>query len=142
MFERYIICEEGFRNFRNEFGAVEGFEVKIRIPYYRGVSLSMVDYLKLAVNGKEYQSDVIRFTVASGSYMMGEMETVYGKRWQFGEKATLRVYQPGGLVHFDQDVELWIRIRPPYIGDQPPTYSRKRLALEDDLYLGIERRAQ
>lgn len=135
MFERYLICEEGFRNFRNDQGAVEGFELKIRIPYYRGVPLSLVDYLKVAVNGVEYTSDKMRFSVSQGSFMVSEMETVYSKRWNFGEKAVLRIYKPGGVVHFDQDVELWIRIRPPYVGADPPNYCRKRLALEDDLWI-------
>ena len=135
MFERYLICEEGFRNFRNDVGAVEGFELKIKIPYYRGVPLSLVEYIKVAVNGVPYEMEKIRFTVESGSFMMKEMETVYSKRWQFGEKATLRVYQPGGLIHFDQDVELWIKVRPPYLAAEPPAYCMKRLALEDDLWV-------
>ena len=35
---KYVLCEDGFIN-RIEDGKVTGFNVMMRIPYYRGVSL-------------------------------------------------------------------------------------------------------
>jgi len=139
MFDKYLICTYGFRNVISETGAIQGFEMKIRIPYYRGVPLSVIDEIKIAAGGgmgmepDMFTNDRIRFTVSGGSFMMAEMETVATRRWNFDEDATLMVYKPGGLINIDQQVELWITIRAPYgkfIG-----HDKKVLSLEADKYL-------
>lgn len=114
MFDQYLICEDGFRNVISETGHIEGFELKIRIPYYRGVPLSLIDEIRVTVGGETFTNDSIRFTVASGSYMMSEMTTVGDRRWNFDEAATLKIYKPGGLLYIDHLVEVDIAIRAPY----------------------------
>ena len=37
LFEKYIICEDGFGNLYDEKGECTGFQLKVRLPYYRGV---------------------------------------------------------------------------------------------------------
>lgn len=137
MFDKYLICKEGFRNVISDTGNLEGFEVKIRIPYYRGVPLSCVDEIRITAGGQVYSNDKIRFTVASGSFMMSEMETVATRRWNLDEDATLRVYKPGGLTYYDQEIEILIVIRAPY--GKFSGHDKKVLTLEDDLYLCVER---
>lgn len=118
MFDKYLICTDGLRNVISETGHVEGFEMKIRIPYYRGVPLSVIEEIKIAVGGgvdggaQIFGNDQIRFSVASGSFMMSEMSTVATKRWNFDEDATIKVYRPGGLVYFDRSSTS----RPPWTG--------------------------
>ena len=135
MFDQHIICNDGFRNVITETGNVEGFEMKIRIPYYRGVPLSCVDEIKILAGGETFTNEHIRFTVPSGSFTMGEMETVATRRWNFDEDATLRVHKPGGLVYFDHAVELWITIRAPY--GRFTGHCRKVLTLEADKVLSV-----
>jgi len=115
MFDKFLICKDGFRHVISETGHVEGFELKVRIPYYRGVPLSMVDTIIVKVQNEVFTNDRIRFTVAAGSYMMSEMETVADKRWNFDETATLKIYKPGGLINFDHSVSVEISVRPPYL---------------------------
>lgn len=94
--------------------------MKIRIPYHRGVPLSIVEEIKIAIGGGRggntdiYTNEDIRFTVESGSFMMSEMSTVADKRWNLNKDATLKVYKPGGLLYIDHQIELWITIRAPY----------------------------
>lgn len=139
MFDKYLICTHGFRNVISEMGALEGFEMRIRIPYYRGVPLSVVEDIRIAVGGgmgmepSVYTNDCIRFSVAGGSFMMSEMETVATRRWNFDEEAVLMVYKPGGLINIDQQVELWITIRAPY--GKFTGHDKKVLSLEADKYL-------
>lgn len=141
MFDKYLICTDGLRNVISETGHVEGFEMKIRIPYYRGVPLSVIEEIKIAVGGgvdggaQIFGNDQIRFSVASGSFMMSEMSTVATKRWNFDEDATIKVYRPGGLVYFDQQIELWITIRAPY--GKFSGHDRKVLTMEADKYLEV-----
>ncbi|QCX34309.1 hypothetical protein FDN13_11690 [Caloramator sp. E03] len=142
MFDKYLICPYGFRNVISETGNIEGFELKIRIPYYRGVPLSCVDEIKVAISGgiggetQVFTNDVIRFTVNSGSFMMNEMSTVATKRWNFDEDATLKIYKPGGLVYIDYQVEVWIAIRAPY--GKFTGHDKKILVLEEDKYLTVK----
>jgi hypothetical protein len=142
MFDKYLICTDGFHNVISETGNIEGFELKIRIPYYRGVPLSVIDEIKVAVGGgmggeaEVYSNDQIRFTVASGSFMMSEMSTVATRRWNFDEDATLKIYKPGGLVYIDHQVELWITIRAPY--GKFAGHDKKILVMEPDKYLKVE----
>jgi len=45
MFDKYIIVPEGFRNTTAKGASentVDGYELGIRLPYYRGLGLSMV----------------------------------------------------------------------------------------------------
>ena len=135
MFDAHLICRDGFRNVVSETGRVEGFEMKIRIPYYRGVSLSMIDNIMVKVRGETIPQDKIRFTVAAGSFMMTEMETVAHCRWNFDEAATLKIYKPGGVASQSIPVELEITIRAPYL-----TFSgrdQKSLTLEKDKHLKV-----
>ena len=54
LFEKYIICEDGFGNLYDEKGECTGFQLKVRLPYYRGVRLSLIDDLRITVDGKTY----------------------------------------------------------------------------------------
>ena len=49
LFEKYIICEDGFGNLYDEKGECTGFQLKVRLPYYRGVRLSLIDDLRITV---------------------------------------------------------------------------------------------
>ncbi len=96
MFEPYVICDDGFENVIKD-GQVVGFQLKTRIAYYRGVPLSMVDEIELVVDDAAVPADKIHFTVGDETYTLKEMETVTCTKWEFGQKATLFVEQPGGL---------------------------------------------
>jgi len=97
------------------------------------VPLSVIDFIKVTVDGATYSNEHIRFTVASGSFMMDEMSTVATKRWNFDEDATLRIRKPGGLVYFDQQVDLTIGIRAPY--GLFTGHDLKTLTMEPDMRL-------
>ena len=96
MFEPYVICNDGFENVEKN-GEIVGYQLKTRIAYYRGVPLSMVDEIELHLDGQTVPSEKIHFSVGSESFTLKEMETVTSTKWEFGQKATLFVDQPGGL---------------------------------------------
>jgi hypothetical protein len=135
MFDKWLIVENSLHNVITETGHIEGFEFQIRIPYYRGVSLSVIDRITVKTQGQTFTNDDIRFTVESGSFMMAEMETVGTLRWNFDESATLRVYKPGGLIYLDVDLDLDIVIRAPYL--RFGGHDRKVLTLGPDKYLSL-----
>lgn len=97
LFEKYVICDDGFGNFYDENGDIQGFTVKVRAPYYRGVRLSLIDDISLKIDGKEYPKEDMTFTVADGTFTFDEMKTCYDLYWGFGEPATLTVKRSDGI---------------------------------------------
>lgn len=111
MNEKYLICNEGFKNVIKD-GTKIGFEVLLRIPYYAGVPLSMIDHIKIAIDGEDIPSEVIRFNTSCGEvFTLKELETVTTYRWEYGEKARITVLKEGGLAVGKHRVEVDIAIR-------------------------------
>ncbi len=105
MFEPYVICDDGFENVEKD-GKIIGFQLKTRIAYYRGVPLSMIDGIELHVDDALVDSEKIRFTVGDETFKLKEMETVTSTKWEFGQKATIFVEQPGGLKKGEHKITL------------------------------------
>lgn len=134
LFEKYMLCEDGFRNVFDEDGDIIGFQFKIRVCYYRAVRLSFIKDLKVTVDGREFKREQFRFTTAEGTFTMDEMTTMPYLYWDFGEKATVTVLDRDGLgrgnvpdtrrVH----VELFLNI--PYAYDGFNAVAEKMLKAE------------
>lgn len=111
---KYVLREDGFEN-RVENGEVVGFNLRMRIPYYRGVPLSLVKDIKIIVDGVEYERDKIRFCIGDLTFTLDEMKTVVRHRWGYGEKATIKVIHPGGLKPGKHRVEAYAMLRISYM---------------------------
>ncbi len=99
-----------------ENGVAVGFEVKAKIPYYRGVCLSLIDDVRITLDGKEYTKDQMTFTVGGETYSFDDMETMTTIRWEYGEKATIFVRRPGGIFLGSHKVDVFIGLRISYMG--------------------------
>jgi|SRR5271157_1168870 len=119
MFNKYMILTREFCNV-TESGRVTGFQVKIRIPYYRGVFLSLIDTVQLAVDGEEFPTDKMTFTVGGRTYTFEELGRTTDTEWFFGDPATLTVKKPGGLATGMHTVQLGIAIRKSYLPKSDP----------------------
>jgi hypothetical protein len=67
--------------------------------------------------------------VRGRSWTLAEMETEYGDRWNFGEKARIVVRKAGGLSAGDHEIEVAVRMRISYLPMVPTTRDLKRLTL-------------
>jgi hypothetical protein len=128
MFDKHMICDEGFENVL-ENGKAIGFKLLARLPYYRGLGLSMVEDIAVSVDGEAMPRASIRFSVRGRSWTLDEMETVYDDRWNFGEKASVFVAKPGGLARGKHRVELAERLRISYLPFVPTTKTTKELEI-------------
>ena len=120
MQDPYVIMTTGFKNSVTGAAAATGYQIKIRIPYYRGVYLSAVDYLKLTVDGQEIARDNLRIVVNGRTFTMPEMEEAGDTRWFYGDPATLLVAKPGGLVPGIHTITVGITIRKSYFPAEDP----------------------
>ncbi len=114
MFDKYIICEDLFKNV-SEGSSVIGFQFNARLPYYRGLGISMVEDLAVTVDSESYPRDAVRVTLHGNTYTLDQMENEYDDRWEFGEKGTLTVLKPGGLAPGEHKVNLEDRLRISYL---------------------------
>jgi hypothetical protein len=107
----------------------KGFAFYGRLPYYRGLGLSMVEDIQITVDGAVIPRADVRFHVRGKTYSLDEMETVYDDRWNFGEKAKIIAMKPGGLPAGDHRIEFAVRMRVSYLPFVPTTKDTKVLAL-------------
>jgi len=128
MFDKYMICEDGFGNV-TEGGDTIGFAFQARLPYYRGIGLSMVEDIAVTIDGEAVPREQVRFSVRGRTWTLDEMETEYSDRWNFGEKALITVLRDGGLPPGKHKVQLAERIRVSYLPFVPTTRDTKELEI-------------
>jgi len=114
MFDRYMICENTVRNV-SRGGRIEGFEFGARLPYYRGLGLSMVEDVAVTVDGEKVARGDVRLTVNDRTYTLDALETEYVARWEMGAVATVTVMRSGGLAPGKHQLELEERLRISYM---------------------------
>lgn len=128
MFDKYMICEDGLQN-TVENGAVVGFQFGARLPYYRGLGLSMVEDIGISVDGEAIPREQILFSLRGRTWTLDEMETEIEERWEMGEIATLIVQRSGGLASGEHKIELSEQLRISYLPFSPVTRDAKTLRL-------------
>ena len=102
--EKQVIQSTGFRNIK-ENGKVVGFQLKIRLPYYRGVFLSQIKPGNLVIDGETYTKDQVLWRVNGEDYTAEEMRADWKNHWHPMELATLIVKKEGGLSQGYHDIE-------------------------------------
>ena len=106
MNERYIIVEGSEKNVMLDNG-VQCFEFRARIPYYEGVPLSQIAFVKIAVNVED-----IRLVAKTDEvFTLEEATTALNFFWEYGEGLRMRVMK-GGLPKGSHrlDVEIGISV--------------------------------
>ena len=114
MFDKYMICEHDFLNVL-EFGEVTGFQFKARLPYYRGIGISMIEDLAVTVDAQRFPRQALRITLHGNTYTLDAMEGEYEDRWEFGEEGIVTVQNPGGLTPGLHKIELEAVLRISYL---------------------------
>ena len=102
--EKQVIQSVGFRNIVSA-GKVTGFQLKIRLPYYRGVYLSQVKVGSLVVDGEEITRDNILWRLGNTDYTWQEMSVSRNVHWSPLQLVTLVVNKPGGLKQGYHDLK-------------------------------------
>ncbi len=114
MFDKYMVPTRGFQNVV-ENGQITGFQMLVRINYYRGVYLALIAGFDVTVDGEHFKPEQLRFSIANRTYTMEELAKEEKVRWGFGEAATLTVFKPGGLQPGTHDVRVVQTIKPAYM---------------------------
>ncbi|WP_029320352.1 C-glycoside deglycosidase beta subunit domain-containing protein [Butyrivibrio sp. AE3004] len=115
MFDNNVFIEGSCKNF-SEDGKVSGYEMTTNITYYRGIPLSMVEYIHVDVDGERASDEDIRISVDQNDWFsMKEAETVTTYKWEYGDPLYIRVLKDGGLSKGQHKVALTVATRTAYI---------------------------
>ena len=115
MFDNNVFLENSCVNV-TENGEVTGFELQTNITYYRGIPLSMIEYIHVAVDGEQVPDEDITISLEREDWFtLKEAETVTTYKWEYGEPLYIRVKKPGGLTHGEHRVKLTVATRTAYI---------------------------
>lgn len=130
MFDNKVIVENSLTRVNSAEAGFDGVSVLARLPYYRGLGLSMVENIAVTVDDKVVAREDTLFSVRGNTWTLDEMETEHGDRWNFGEKAKVLVKLPEGLDDGEHDISVAITMRVSYLPFVPTTKDTKRLALQ------------
>lgn len=114
MFEKYMIVENDVENIV-ENGKVTGFKFGARLPYYRGIALSLVEDIAVTVDGEDIPKEKIKFNAHGNTYTLKEMEAATEDRWNMGEVAHILIEKEGGLSKGEHKVFLLLNMRIAYL---------------------------
>ena len=114
MFDNNVFINGTCRN-TVENGAVIGYELQTNITYYRGIPMSMIEFINVAVDGVEAPVENIRISVDENDWFtLKEAETVTTYKWEYGEPLYIRVLGEG-LTAGEHKVKLTVATRTAYI---------------------------
>lgn len=114
MFDKYIIDAASVAN-TGPADAPTGFCFTSKLGYYRGLGLSMVEDLKVSIDGQDLPRAAIRFDEGSGPLTLDQMEAAFDRRWPFGAPATIHVALAGGFPKGEHTLALQQRLRISYL---------------------------
>ncbi|MDN3496484.1 DUF6379 domain-containing protein [Planococcus sp. APC 4015] len=124
LLERDLIQSVGFRNVR-EGDRITGFQLRLRMPSYRGMAASLIDGVAVRVGDLvDVAADVPTWTLQGKTYTLAELWDGDGVRWPLEEAAVVTVPLEGGLPDGTHEVSIELRLRMSYIPveHQPSTY--------------------
>ena len=128
MFDKYTVLVREFQNVEDN-GRVVGFQLKVRIAYYRGVFLPLIGGFDVAVDGQRFDQRQLQLSIGGRTYTMEELGKEETARWSFGEAATLTILHPGGLKPGTHDVEVVQTVFPGYMPDGFIATFRRKMTL-------------
>lgn len=114
LMDKHIVGTHDFRNVR--YGAsVIGYQIKVRLSYYRALPLSCVEKVMLTVDGEDVPAASMTFCLNDKRFSLDQLRDLYAEWWDIAEDATLEVALPGGLAAGRHEVEIKLVCRTPYM---------------------------
>ncbi|ARU18175.1 C-glycoside deglycosidase beta subunit domain-containing protein [Croceicoccus marinus] len=131
MLEHTPIQSSGFSNIGPEDQRT-GFCLRVRQPNYRGLRLSLVEGIRVVVDGHEFPAASNRYRMAGRTYSLQELDAETQVRWPVGTAMEVLVDKPGGLAAGVHLVEVEVLLRHPYFPPQfrpTPVHDRRHITI-------------
>ena len=109
-----VVVDDSLKNIKAN-GKNVGYQFDIRLSYYRGHFLSVIDEFGVKVDGKEVPAETIKFCINGKEFSPIEFDKCYTEFWQVIEPATIKVFCPEGLSEGEHDIDVTLFFRSPYM---------------------------
>ena len=87
MFDNNVFIKGTCKNIMADHQII-GFELQTHITYYRAIPLSMVNDIKVKLDGTEILREQIRCSVDQEDWFtLDEMQTVTSYKWEYGKRS-------------------------------------------------------
>lgn len=96
-------------------GEKMGYQFDIRLSYYRGHFLSVIDELALKVDGKEVKEEDIIFCLHGKEFGVNQLKGATSEFWGITEPAMIQVFRKDGLEMGNHEVDFHMIFRSPYM---------------------------
>lgn len=109
-----VVVDDSLKNIEAN-GKNVGYQFDIRLSYYRGQFLSVIDEFGVKVDGQEVPAEAMKFCINGKEFSPIEFDKCYTEFWQVIEPATIKVFCPGGLGEGEHDIDVTLFFRSPYM---------------------------
>jgi len=94
----------------------DGYEIRVRLNWYRSLPLSCVEKVRLALDGQWVDPGEVTFEVNAHEYRLDELAPLCEEFWFVQDSARLHVRQAGKVAAGEsQTLDAEIALRFPYI---------------------------
>lgn len=101
----------------------DGYEVQVRLPWYRSIPLSCIEQVRIALDGVWAEPEATSFGVNGATYRLADLAALPDESWFIIDPATVHVSSPGHLTTGEpHTVEVELAFRIPYIQVGPGTF--------------------
>lgn len=109
-----VVVDDSLKNIKAN-GKNVGYQFDIRLSYYRGHFLSVIDEFGVKVDGQEVPAEAIKFCINGKEFSSIEFDKCYTEFWQVIEPATIKVFSPGGLSEGEHEIDVILFFHSPYM---------------------------
>lgn len=110
-FEERVLREDGFYNICLN-GQQVGFNLDLRLNYYRGLPLSSVHKIEVAIDKEQIPEYLILAELNGKGFTISQMKEIYTEYWGIRTPMHLRIFNYG-LAEGEHDVEVKIELKNP-----------------------------
>ncbi len=107
-----MLPDDSIRNVdENRDGKIEGFQFKLRNPWYTSQPISSLVKLIISVDGEKFETDKVRLNVRGQEIVLPKAYTMYDVNWGFPELIDVFVEKAGGLKPGNHELSCEIVMR-------------------------------
>lgn len=125
MFDKYIVVEDSLKRVPG------GVQFGVRLPYYRGLGLSMVETMDVTVDGERVPEENLTVTLGDRTVPFEKRDDETDTIWNFGEIATVTARLPHELGPGEHQVGVNFGLRISYFPVPMVGQDAKTLKLVD-----------
>lgn len=131
-----VVCDDSLKNvFIN--GKKMGYQFDIRLSYYRGHFLSVIDKFGVKVDGNDIPTENIKFCLHGKEFGISQLHDLVSEFWLITEPATIKIFEPRGLPAGEHDINVTLMFHSPYMPLSDTEYmpidgcGRKKLMMKE-----------